>query len=79
MSSWTIPANSKIAGRAFSDRLFKAVLRGRAHALAVGNEAVGINDRFALFALAHMAAGFERLAEGEPSFVCMQAIRGSAH
>ena len=39
---------------------------GGARALAVGNEAVGIDDRGALFALLDMRADFERLAEGEP-------------
>jgi hypothetical protein len=55
-----------------SDRLLKAVLTGRAHALAVGKEAVGIDNRHALFALAHMVAGFERLAKDEPA-LCAEA------
>jgi hypothetical protein len=43
----------------------------------------GIDDRHGPFALAHMAACFERLAEGEPA-LCAEAaldtaIRGSAH
>ena len=45
---------------------------GRVRALAVGNEAVGIDERRALFALAHMAGGLERLAEGGPA-LCVEA------
>ena len=56
----------------FSDRLFKAVLTGGAHALAAENEMVGIDDHHALFALAYMVGGFERLAEGEPA-LCAEA------
>ena len=39
---------------------------GGAGAFAVGNEAVGIDDGDAAFALAHMRAEFQRLTKGEP-------------
>jgi hypothetical protein len=45
---------------------FLARLLG-ARPFAIGNEAIGIDDRRAFLALAHMAAEAERLAEGEPA------------
>ena len=48
---------------------------GGARAFAVGNEAVGIDDRGAFLALAHMGAEFQRLAEGEP-FLAGEAALG---
>ena len=48
------------------DRVGLVAGLSRARALAGGNKAVGINDRDAFLALAHMGAEFQRLAEGKP-------------
>ena len=40
---------------------------GGARALAIRNQAVGIDEGDAFLALAHMGADSERLAEGEPA------------
>ena len=47
---------------------------GGARAFAVRNEAVGIDDRGAAFALLHMGAEFQRLAEGQPVLAAEAAL-----
>ena len=46
----------------------------RALALLAGDEAVGVDDRRAALALAHIAAERERLAEGEPALAGVAAL-----
>ena len=51
---------------------------GGARAFAVRNEAVGIDDRGAAFALLHMGADFQRLAKGEPVLAGKAALGDGA-
>jgi hypothetical protein len=60
------------------DRVGLVADLGSARALAVGNEAVSVDDRGAAFALAHMRAEFQRLAEGEPVLAGKAAL-GAGH